>query len=97
LGLALSALGVACEDVEDQCCSVDDFHADPVLEIAQLGGRQLSVADHRICACGNHNVAQLGHLAASNVGRRVWSIATLDKTFQDLRSSRLGERLELCY
>ena len=82
------------EDVEDQRRPVDDLYADPVLEVAQLRERQLAVADDRICAGGNHDVPQLGNLAAPDVGGRVGSVTALDQTFEDLRSSRLGQQLE---
>ena len=84
MGFAFGALRVRCEDVEYQRCSVNDFYADPVLEIAQLRKGQLAVADHRICPCGNDDVPQLGDLATSDVGRRVWPLTALDQTFEDL-------------
>jgi hypothetical protein len=84
LGFAFDALRVRCEDVEYQRCSVNDLYADLVFEIAQLRKSQLAVTDHRIRPGGNHNVSQLRDLAASDVGRRVWSVAALDQTFENL-------------
>ena len=82
------------EDVEDQRRAVDDLDADPVLQVAELGERQLAVADHRVCAGRDHDVPQLGNLAAPDVGSRVRSVASLDQALEDLRSGGLGQQLE---
>ena len=50
LRLALGRLGVLGEDVEDQRGPVDHLDLDPVLQVAQLAGRQLAVADHGVGA-----------------------------------------------
>ena len=52
LRLALLALGVLGEDVEDQRGPVDDLDLDLVLEVAQLAGRELAVADDGVGAGG---------------------------------------------
>ena len=52
LRLALFALRVLGEDVEDQRGPVDDLDLDLLLEVAQLGRRQLAVADDRVGAGG---------------------------------------------
>ena len=71
LRLALPALGVLGEDVEDQRGPVDDLDLDDVLELAQLAGGQLAVADDGVGAGGDDDVAQLLGLAGADVGRRV--------------------------
>ena len=50
LRLALAALGVLAEDVEDHRGAVDDLHLDDVLERAPLAGRELGVGDHGVGA-----------------------------------------------
>ena len=52
LRLALLGLRVLGEDVEDQRGAVDDLDLDPVLEVAQLAGRELAVADDGVGAGG---------------------------------------------
>ena len=52
-------LRVLGEDVEDQRGAVDDLDLDDVLELAQLAGRQLAVADDGVGAGRDHDVAQL--------------------------------------
>src|SRR5690606_20424249 len=52
LGLALGALGVLGEDVEDEGRAIDDLDLDAVLEVAQLAGRELAVADDGVGAAG---------------------------------------------
>src|SRR5690606_5898750 len=63
LRLALAALGVLGEDVEDQRGAVDDLDLDDVFELTQLARGQLAVADHRVGPRGGDDVAQLGRLA----------------------------------
>src|SRR5690606_3457508 len=50
LRLALAALRVLAEDVEDDGGAVDDLHLDLVLERAPLARRELGVGDHRVGA-----------------------------------------------
>ena len=95
LGLALGALGVGGEDVEDQRGPVDDLDLDLVLQVAQLSGSELAVADDRVGAGGDHDLPQLLHLAAADVGGRIGALAALDQTLEDLRARRLGEQLQL--
>jgi hypothetical protein len=45
LGLALAALGVLSEDVEDQSGPVDHLDLDDLLQVPQLAGSQLAVTD----------------------------------------------------
>ena len=59
------------EDVEDQRGAVDDLDLELVLQLAQLAGRELAVADHGVGAGGVHGVAQLVDLAGADEGGRV--------------------------
>ena len=95
LRLALGALGVLGEDVEDQRGAVDDLHLRPVLQVAQLAGRKLAVADDGVGAGGGDGVVQLVDLAASDEGRGVRLLASLDEGVEHLGSGGLGEQLEL--
>ena len=95
LGLALGALGVLGEDVEDQCGPVDHLDLDPILQVAQLRGRELAVTDHRVGTGGDHHLAQLLDLAAPDVRGRVGSGAALDQALEHLGAGGLGEQLEL--
>jgi hypothetical protein len=62
---------VLAEDVEDDGGAVDDLDLDDVLERAPLAGRELGVGDDGVGADRGDEVAQLGRLAAADVGRRV--------------------------
>ena len=95
LRLALGALGVLGEDVEDQRRAVDDLDLGAVLQVAQLAGRELAVADDRVGAGGLRDVAQLVDLAAADVGGRVGLRAALHQRVEHLRAGGLGEQLEL--
>ena len=60
LGLALPAGRVLGEDVEDQRGAVDDLDLEDLLQLVELAGRQLAVADHRVGAGRRDDVADLG-------------------------------------
>ena len=95
LRLALLALGVLGEDVEDQRGPVDDLDLDLVLEVAQLAGRELAVADDGVGAGGLHDLADRVDLAAADVGRRVGRLAALEDRLEHLGAGGLGEQREL--
>src|SRR5205823_10037476 len=63
LRLAFLAAGVLGEDVEDKRRPVDDLDLDLVLELAQLAGRELAVADDRVGGGRDDDVAELARLA----------------------------------
>ena len=71
LRLALGGLRVLGEDVEDQRGPVDHLDLEPVLEVPQLAGVQLAVADDGVGTGGLHHLAQAVDLAATDVRRRV--------------------------
>ena len=95
LRLALLALRVLGEDVEDQRGAVDDLDLDLVLEVAQLAGRELAVADDGVGAGGLHDLADRLDLAAADVGRRVGLLAALEDGLEHLGAGGLGEQREL--
>ena len=95
LGLALAALRVLAEDVEDDRGPVDDLDLHDIFERAPLAGRKLGVGDDGIGADGGDKVAQLRRLAAPDVGRRIGMRAPLQHAVEDDRTGRLGERSEL--
>ena len=79
------------KDVEDQRGAVDDLDLDDVLELTQLTGSQLAVADHRVGAVCRDDIAQLLGLAGPDVGGRVGTVTALDQPFEDVRAGRLGQ------
>jgi hypothetical protein len=83
------------EDVEDQRRAVDDLDLDPILEVTQLGGSELSVADHRVRTSGDHHLPQLVHFATPDVGSRIRAGTPLDQSVKHLRASRLCQQLQL--
>ena len=91
-GLAARVLG---EDVKDEPRAVDDLHLDDILEMPQLAGTELTVADHRVRARGDHEVAQFASLAGADVRRGIGAVATLDDPFEHegARSLRQGRKL----
>ena len=95
LRLALLGLRVLGEDVEDQRGPVDDLDLEPVLQVAELAGRELTVEDHRVGAAGGHDLAEAVDLAAADVGRRVGLAAPLVDRVQDLGAGGLGEQGQL--
>src|SRR6478672_2451679 len=95
LRLALLALRVLGEDVEDQRGAVDDLDLDLVLEVAQLAGGELPVADHGVGAGGLDDLADRLDLAAADEGRRVGRLAALEDRLEHLGAGGLGERGEL--
>src|SRR5690606_29886893 len=95
LGLALGALGVLREDVEDQRRAVDDLDVDGLLQGDQLAGRELAVADHRVGAERLDDVLELADLAGADEGARVGPNAALDEAVDDLGPGGLGQRGEL--
>ncbi len=95
LRLPLTALRVLGEDVEDQRSAVDDLDLDAVLEVPELAGRQLAVADDGVGATDADDLAEALDLAAADVGRGVGAVAALVERVQHLRACGLGEQREL--
>jgi len=95
LGLALLALGVLSEDVEDERRPVDHLDLDDVLEVDQLGGAELPVTDEGVGADVEDDVAQLAGLAGPDVGGGIGPVAPLDTCVQHDGPGRLRQRGEL--
>ena len=95
LGLALTRLRVLGEDVEDQRGPVDDLDLDLVLEVAQLAGGELAVADDGVGAGVLDDLVERLDLAAADERRRVGLLPALVDRLQHLGAGRLGERREL--
>ena len=95
LRLALARLRVLGEDVEDQRGPVDDLDLEPVLEVAQLAGRELAVADHGVGAGRLHDLADAVDLAATDVRRGVGRLPALVDRLEHLGAGGLGEQREL--
>jgi hypothetical protein len=91
LGLAVPGAGVLGEDVQDQRGPVDHLDLELLLQLAQLTGGQLTVADDRVGADGLHGVAQLVDLAGADEGGRVGSRAALHQAVEDLGTGGLGQ------
>jgi len=91
LSLALVALRVLGEDIQDQCCPVDYFDLDLLLQRAQLARRQLAVAYHRVGARVDHDGAQFIDLATADERGWVRPVAALDQAFEHLRAGRLRQ------
>jgi hypothetical protein len=95
LGLALAALGVLTEDVEDDRRTVDHLDLHDILEGAPLAGRELGVGDHGVGADRCDDVAQLLRLAAADVCRGVRVRPALQHRVEDDRTRGLRESGEL--
>ena len=74
---------------------VDDLDLDPILEVTQLGGSELSVTDNRVRTGGDDHLPQLVHFAPPDVGGRIRAGTPLNQSVKDLRTSRLCQQLQL--
>jgi hypothetical protein len=92
LGLALLALRVLGEDVQDQGDPVDDLDLGLGLQVAQLAGRELAVADDGVGTGRGHDSAQVADLAPADVRGRVGPLPALDQPVEHLRAGRVGQR-----
>ncbi|MDQ0745739.1 hypothetical protein QFZ62_003047 [Clavibacter sp. B3I6] len=97
LGLALAALGVLAEDVEDHGRAVDDLDLHHVLEGAPLAGRELGVGDDGVRADRRHEGTQLLRLAAAEVGAGVRGGTALEEAVEHHGARRLGQGRELAH
>ena len=95
LRLALAALGVLREDVQDQRGAVDHLDLDHALKAAQLARAELAVADHRVRAGRGHDPGELVRLARAHVGGGVDPAPALDQAVEHHGARGLGEPAEL--
>ena len=97
LRLALAALRVLAEDVEDDGRAVDDLDLHDVFERTPLARGELGVGDHGVGAERGDDVPQLLGLAAAEVGAGVGVRAPLQQAVEHARTGRLGEGGELAH
>ncbi len=83
------------EDVEDQRGPVDDLDLEPLLQLTELAGRELAVADHGVGAGGADGPEQLLDLAGADERGRVRAGAALDEAVHHLGTGGLGEAGQL--
>ncbi len=94
LGLAFTRTRVLGEDVEDQRGAVDDLHPQLLLQVPQLAGRELTVADDGVGPGRHDDVGELAHLARADVGGGVRPHPALDDALQHLGTRGLGQPRE---
>ena len=85
------------EDVEDQLGAIHDLDAERLLEIAHLGRREVVVEDRDVRVHAARDVAQLVHLAASDVVRRVYAATPLPQRRGGTRARGVGEARQLLH
>ena len=95
LQLALGAVGVRGEYVQDHRGAVDHRQAQRLLEVALLPGAQLVVAGDQVGVAGARHGADLGHLAGAEVGVGMRSLATLNELAHDAHAGGAHELFEL--
>jgi hypothetical protein len=79
------------EDIEDQRCSVDDECAQPVFDIAKLGGGELIVEDDDVRIDLADGLDDLVELAGPDVGLGMWMSKVLGRRADDIKAGRLGK------
>ena len=95
LELALGAVGVAGEDVEDHRRAVDDRHAELLLEVALLARAELVVAGDDVGVGGLRGRLDLDELAGPEVRVRVRLLAVLDRLPDDRHAGRAQQLAQL--
>ena len=95
LELALGAVRVRGEDVEDHGRAVDHRQAERLLEVALLAGAQLVVAGDHVRVARQRRGLRLGHLARAEIGVRVRLLAALDHLADDGHAGRAQQLAEL--
>ena len=95
LQLALGAVRVAGEDVEDHARAVDDRHAELLLEVALLARAELVVADDDVGVGELGGLLDLLDLAGPDVGVRVRLLEVLDDLPDDRDAGRAQQLAQL--
>ncbi|GMA93547.1 hypothetical protein GCM10025881_03710 [Pseudolysinimonas kribbensis] len=95
LGLALAALGVLAEDVEDHGRAVDDLDLHSVFERAPLARGQFGVGHDGVRPERRDDAGEFLDLAAAEVGRGVRVRSALQQAVEHDGARRLGEGGEL--
>ncbi len=95
LGLALLAAGMLGENIQDQRRAVDDLDLHDALELAELPGGELAVADDGVGTGVRDDPGQLGGLARADIGSRVRPATPLDQALEYFRPGGLGQQRKL--
>ena len=95
LPLSFPRTCTAREDVEDQLRAIEDLALQLVLEMTQLGGRELVVADHHVDVGLGARRRKALHLAAPDERGRVGPLAVLHGGEHDGGAGRFGQPLQL--
>ena len=93
LELALGAVRMLGEDVEDQLGAIDDTRLQLVLELSLLRRAQLVVDEQRLCAGGLVRLLELDELAFAHERPRIRPRSMLDRRSHGLHT---GGPCELC-
>src|SRR5690606_14981388 len=95
LSLALAALRMLAEDVQDDGGAIDDLDAHNVLERTPLAGRQLRVGHNRVRSERGNQARKLLRLALAEVRARVGVRTALQQPVEHHGTRGLGESGEL--
>ena len=91
LCLALLAVGVLGEDVEDQRSAVDRGTAEQLLQVVLLGRAEFVVEDHRVTVGRERELADLLDLALADVRCRVRMVTSLHDASDDIGASGVDQ------
>ena len=95
LRLALLAVGVLSEDVQDHRSSVDGGAAQQLLQVELLRRAELIVEDHRVAVgCLGHATDLVG-LALAHIGGRIGRVAALREATDHVGTRRVHQQLQL--
>ena len=95
LQLALGAVGVRGEYVQDHRGAVDHRQAQRLLEVALLPRAQLVVAGDQVGIAGARHGPDFGHLAGAQVGVGMRTLAALDELAHDAHAGGAQKLCEL--
>jgi hypothetical protein len=95
LQLAFPRTGTAREDIQNELRAIEDFSTDGLLEIAELGRRELVVEDHHVDVRLIAGRCQGLDLSAAEKGRGVGARALLQQAQHHVRARRRRETCEL--
>ncbi len=79
------------EDVENQLGSIEDFNIESLLEIADLGRREIVVEQHHVGVLRGGQLLQFGELSLAHVGCDVGRLASLRQLPDHVGAGRFGQ------